>query len=68
MSEIDEHFLRFFSPHVYKCSCGMTAYLHPDGTKEIAEYPKGEIEYLPCGHASCAKAIMFDCIICAMSG
>jgi hypothetical protein len=67
-SETEKHNLKFDRPHVYICSCGFVVYLHPDGTENIAEEPKGKIEYLPCGHAACAKTEQFDCIICVKTG
>lgn len=66
MNEIDRHHLVYDRPAVYKCSCGFMEYLFPDGTMKIAEKPKGVIEYLPCGHAVCAKTSTFDCILCTM--
>lgn len=68
MSEQQKHYLKFDRPHVYKCSCGFVVYLLPDGTEKVAEKPRGRVEYLPCGHAACAKTEQFDCIICAMTG
>lgn len=64
MSEMDKHYLKFDRPHIYECSCGVVMYWLPDGTQELAEMPKGKIEYLPCGHAACAKTNGFDCILC----
>jgi hypothetical protein len=62
--EIEKHYLVFERPHVYKCSCGVVMYWFPDGTQKLAEMPKTEVSYLPCGHAACAKTRDFDCIIC----
>lgn len=64
MNEIDKHYLIFDSPHIYRCSCGIAAYIFSDEEK-IFDMPTKEIEYLPCGHAICARTSDYDCIICA---
>lgn len=68
MNELDKHHLVFDRPHVYTCTCGYVAYVFADGTEKVAEGPKRKVEYLPCGHAVCAKTEKFDCIICMMKG
>lgn len=65
--EIDKHNLSYYSPHIYKCSCGIVAHFFMVDGWKIAEMPK-KIKYLPCGHAVCAKTDQFDCVICAKKG
>lgn len=68
MNELDKHYLVFDRPHIYKCSCGVVMYWFPDGSQKLAEKPKTKMEYLPCGHAVCAKMQDGRCIICVMKG
>lgn len=67
MNEADKHYLKFSSPHIYTCSCGVIAHWFPKEDPKIVDMAE-KIEYLPCGHAACAKTNGFDCIICAMAG
>lgn len=66
--ELEKHFLVFERPHVYECTCGVVMYWFPDGTQKLAEMPKGEIEYLSCGHAACGRTGGYGCVICVRTG
>jgi hypothetical protein len=66
--EIDKHHLKYSSPAIYKCTCGVVAWMSRSTGFKISEMPDGRIEYLPCGHATCAETEAFDCIICVMKG
>lgn len=70
MNEMDKHFLVYDRPHVYKCSCGVVAWMTVlDGKADmkIDTMPK-HIEYQPCGHAVCGKTPEGFCMICRMVG
>lgn len=66
MSEIDKHHLVFDRPHFYKCKCGFVQMIYISEFKveeKTFEYPKN-VEYMSCGHATCAKRADGSCIIC----
>ena len=66
MSEIDKHHLVFDRPHLYKCECGFVQMIYRSEFKveeKTFEYPKN-VEYMSCGHATCAKRADGSCIIC----
>ena len=66
MSEIDKHHLVFDRPHFYKCKCGFVQMIFISEFKveeKTFEYPKN-VEYMSCGHATCAKRADGSCIIC----
>lgn len=66
-NEVDKHHLKFDRPQIYKCNCGVVAYMSTTDFV-ITDMPSKEITYLACGHASCSKTPNFSCIICAMKG
>lgn len=68
--EEDKHFLKFDRPHLYTCTCGMEymMFVSDKGvTEKVLKYPKN-VEYLPCGHAICARNEKGDCQICINRG
>ena len=69
MSEIDNHYLIFDRPHIYKCTCGYEVLMNVLDSRYFEKvYSKPEnIKYLPCGHAVCAKKTINgkeQCVIC----
>ena len=65
------HWLKFDRPHIYKCSCGYVQVIFPIGDSnsyQILERPKNKVEYMPCGHAVCARLENGECAICRNAG
>ena len=71
MSEVQEslkHRLFFDRPHIYKCKCGLVQMIYISEFKvedKTLEIPPN-IEYMPCGHAVCARRQDGKCYICEM--
>ncbi len=69
MVNTKNHHLAFDRPHIYKCSCGLVQMIFISEFKveeKTLEYPKN-VEYMPCGHATCARRVDGNneyCIIC----
>lgn len=65
------HYMVFDRPHIYKCRCGYVQSIFPIGdnlSTHIYERPAGKVEYLPCGHAACARLENGECAICRNTG
>ena len=66
MSEVEKHRLVFDRPHIYKCKCGMVHMIFISEFKveeKTLEFPE-HVEYMSCGHATCARREDGTCIIC----
>lgn len=66
MKESQRHYLLFDRPHIYKCKCGMVQMIFISEFKveeKTLEFPE-HVEYMPCGHATCAKREDGVCVIC----
>lgn len=62
---LSEHYMKYDRPHIYSCSCGglsVVTVIDGEVIEAVLTSPS-MVEYLPCGHASCA---LKDgaCIIC----
>lgn len=69
----DKHYFVYDRPHIYKCSCGVVRmiFITPEKTVEKDLEIPAFVEYLPCGHAVCARQVVGGeeiCVICRNTG